>query len=213
MLLFIVNCCGFYVVFPQSGSMYFGSLILGFFGFSIQWHAMTRCKNELIEEGCVHVCVWVCQGEVGVSIIATQVTEVFGSKLRPCMHISTPGTCVCVWELVDKDGSTSCAPDVDLTSLLAIPVLNKPHPWGGRQRTDWFHTLGLILHARLFEPARAHLFLGLSVILSLSLSLSLQHSHIHSLSVSFNVHLLFSHTRKTFSLLLTCFRSYKMKLT
>lgn len=42
-----------------------------------------------------------------------------------------PRVCVCVY----KDRSTSCAPDVDSTSLLAIPVLNKPHP-RDRERTD-----------------------------------------------------------------------------
>jgi len=46
--------------------------------------------------------------------------------------------CVCVCWCVDKDRSASCSPDVDLTSLLAIPVLSKPLP-RDRERTDSTH--------------------------------------------------------------------------
>jgi len=89
--------------------------------------------------------------------------------------------CLNTWHMsVEKDKSASCTPDVDLTSILAIPVLNKPHPWGGRQREDWFNTLGLIFHACLFKPAGAP---------SVSKSLC----HFLSLSVC-TTHIFFSHT-------------------
>lgn len=93
---------------------------------------------------------------------------VSNTKLPPssvCEHLAHVEMCV------DKDKSTSCAPDVDLTSLLAIPIINQPHPSGGRQRK------GLILHIR---PHSACLLIqacrNKSVCWSLSLSISLTHS-------------------------------------
>lgn len=94
--------------------------------------------------------VWVCWADVWISDDVTFTAEVSNTVQPPL------GVCVTTWYMCEgKDRGASCAPDVDLTSILAILVLNKPHPCGGRWRDDWFHTLELILHACLFKPAGA----------------------------------------------------------
>lgn len=48
--------------------------------------------------------------------------------------VSTPGTRLSV--RTEEDWNASCDPHVDLTSLLAVSVLNKRHPRGGRHGAD-----------------------------------------------------------------------------
>lgn len=98
------------------------------------------------------------------------VTEASNTKLPPfrqCMNTWHVRKCASV--CVDKCGGASCAPDVDLTSLLAVPVLNKPHCRSGRQRK------GLILHIRphpprlLIQACKSPICFWVSLSLSLSL--------------------------------------------
>ena len=109
------------------------------------------------------------------------------SKLALFWPVRTPGTRASL--CTSEDCDALCDPHVDLTSLLAVPVLNKGRPWGGRQRADRFDTLGLVLHACSLKLARAP---SVSGSLCHSLSLFVTHTHIPSPSLLYTC--FFTHT-------------------